>query len=345
MRLATVGIGGSLGLIPRVVAEVGDSQSGTPRLVDVTAAGELWWADQGSGDAARWAVATFPPELTALLRGGRRALTMAAEAIELASNQQPNQLAPSGSRLVYRPDEVERLPLLRPPLLRDFYTFEEHAAAGARRRDEAIPEPWYRRPVYYKGNPATLLAPGAEVPWPAYTDLLDYELEVACVLLSGGRDLSLEEAAQAIAGYAVFCDFSARDIQADEMKVRLGPAKSKDFASGLGPWLVTADELGDPSQLTASAFLNGERVAQARLGAARWSFAEMVSYASGAEPLEAGEVLASGTVGGGSGQERNRFLEPGDRIECELEGAGRLVHVIGPRHRGGGELVPRVPVG
>jgi 2-keto-4-pentenoate hydratase/2-oxohepta-3-ene-1,7-dioic acid hydratase in catechol pathway len=129
------------------------------------------------------------------------------------------------------------------------------------------------------------------------------------------------------------------------MKVRLGPAKSKDFASGLGPWLVTADEIGDPARLGVSAYLNGEMVAQARLSDARWSFAEMVSYASGAEPLEAGEVLASGTVGGGSGQERGRLLEPGDRIECELEGAGRLVHVIGPRHAGGGGLIARAPQG
>ncbi|MGH7705440.1 MAG: fumarylacetoacetate hydrolase family protein [Candidatus Dormibacteria bacterium] len=343
MRLATVGIAGPLGLIPRVVAEVADSPSGTPRLVDVTAAGELFWESQGSGDPARWAAATFPPDLTQLLRGGRRALEMAGEAVGQAARESAGRVARSGSRLRYRPDEVERLPLLRPPLLRDFYAFEEHVAAGAARRGEPIPEPWFRRPVYYKGNPATLLAPGAEVPWPAYTDALDYELEVACVLCSGGRDLSLEAASAAIAGYAVFCDFSARDIQSDEMRVRLGPAKSKDFASGLGPWLVTSDELGDPSELELSAFLNGEPVAKARVGSARWSFPEMVSYASGAEPLEAGEVLASGTVGGGSGQERGRLLEPGDRIECELEGAGRLVHQIGPRHGGGGELVPRPP--
>jgi 2-keto-4-pentenoate hydratase/2-oxohepta-3-ene-1,7-dioic acid hydratase in catechol pathway len=345
VRLATVGIPGLLGLTPRVVAEVADPGSGAPRLVDLTAAGELWWAAQGSGDPVRWAASTFPPDLVGLLRGGRRALEMAAAAIELASAQAALSVASSGSHLHYRPDEVVRLPLLRPPLLRDFYAFEEHVAAGARRRQEPIPEPWYRRPVYYKGNPATLLAPGAEVPWPAYTDALDYELEAACVLLSGGKDLSLESASAAIAGYAVFCDFSARDIQADEMKVRLGPAKSKDFASGLGPWLVTADETGDPARLGVSAYINGEMVAQARLSEARWSFAEMVSYASGAEPLEAGEVLASGTVGGGSGQERGRLLEPGDRIECELEGAGRLVHVIGPRHGGGGDLIARAPQG
>jgi len=345
LRLSTVGVGGSLGLIPRVVAELADPEPGDAWLLDVTTAGELWWARQGAGDPVSWALATFPPDLCRLLRGGRRGLEMAREAVVLAGELAPGELGPSGSRLRYRPEDVVPLPLLRPPLLRDFYAFEEHVAAGARRRGEPIPEPWYRRPVYYKGNPATLLAPGAEVPWPAYTDALDYELEVACILLSGGQDLTVQEAAEAIAGYAVFCDFSARDIQADEMRVRLGPAKSKDFASGLGPYLVTSDELGDPAQLEVGAFLNGERVARASLGDARWSFAEMVSYGSGAEPLEAGEVIASGTVGGGSGQETGRLLEPGDRLECELEGAGRLVHVIGPRHGGGGGLVPRPPRG
>jgi 2-keto-4-pentenoate hydratase/2-oxohepta-3-ene-1,7-dioic acid hydratase in catechol pathway len=343
MRLATVGIRGPLGLAPRVVAELGDSRSGNGRLIDVTAAGEVWWEMQGSGNPAAWALVTFPPDLTGLLQGGRRALEMVAEALDLASDQDADRVSPSGARLQYQAAEVEALPLLRPPMLRDFYAFEEHVAAGAERRGEPIPEPWYRRPVYYKGNPATLLPPGSVVPWPAYTDALDYELEVACILLSGGRDLSLAGAAQAIAGYAVFCDFSARDIQADEMRVRLGPAKAKDFASGLGPWLVTTDELGDPAELDVRAYLNGELVAQARLGEARWSFAEMVSYASGAEPLAAGEVLASGTVGGGSGQERGRFLEPGDRIECELSATGRLVHVIGPRHGGGGGLVAKPP--
>ena len=343
MRLGTVGIPGPLGLTPRVVAEVGDSQRQDGYLLDVTAAGELWWEGLGSGDPVSWARATFPADLARLLKGGRRGLEMTAEAVAGAAQQAAESRAPSGARLRYQVHEVERLPLLRPPLLRDFYAFEEHVAAGAKRRGEPIPEPWYRRPVYYKGNPATLLPPGSEVPWPAYTDALDYELEVACILLSGGRDLSLEAAQEAIAGYTIFCDFSARDVQADEMRVRLGPAKSKDFASGLGPWLVTSDEFARPEDLQACAYLNGELVAQSRLSRARWSFAEMVSYASGAEPLEPGEVFASGTVGGGSGQERGQYLEPGDLLECELENTGRLVHVIGPRHGGGGQLVAKAP--
>ncbi len=343
MRLATIGVVGPLGMVPRVVAVEADPTAGTPLLIDVTSAGELWWARQGSGAALSWALATFPPDLTGLLGGGRRGLDMAREAVAGVLEEGPGT-TPSGAPLTWTDGQFERLPLLRPPLLRDFYSFEAHVEAGARRRGEPIPEAWYRRPAYYKGNPSTLLAPGAEVPWPAYTSAIDYELEFACVLLEGGRDLDPKEAQDAIAGYAVFCDFSARDIQREEMQVRLGPAKSKDFASGLGPWLVTADEVPDASRLVARAFVNGEEVAAGTMAESRWSFAEMVSYASGAEPLAAGEVVASGTVGGGSGQERGRLLQEGDRIDCELEGFGTLTHTVGPKGGGGGRLVP-APIG
>ncbi len=341
MLLATVGVRGPVGSIDRVVAARTDPRSGAPALVDITAAGELWWERQGSGDPWRWSQATFPPDLVRLLEGGRRGLEMAGEAVELALALPASATTSSGAPLRWAEDGVQRRPLLRAPLLRDFYAFEPHVAAGAARRGEPIPPAWYRRPVYYKGNPATVLAPGQEVPWPHYSDALDYELEFACVLLSGGRDLDLDAALQVIAGYTVFCDFSARDIQAEEMQARLGPAKSKDFASGLGPWLVTFGEVADPSQLTAVAYLNGREVARGRMGESRWSFPQMVAYASGAEPLMAGEIIASGTVGGGSGQEAGRLLEPGDRLDLELVGFGTLSHTVGPRHGGGGERVPR----
>lgn len=341
MLLATVGITGPVGSIDRVVAARTDPQSGIPALVDVTAAGELWWERQGCGDPQRWARATFPDDLVRLLRGGRRGLEMVGEAVELALTLPASATTSSGAPLRWPEGGVQRRPLLRSPLLRDFYAFETHVAAGAARRGEPIPPAWYRRPVYYKGNAATLLAPGEEVPWPRYCDQLDYELEFACVLLRGGRDFDQDSALEAIAGYTVFCDFSARDIQQEEMQARLGPAKSKDFASGLGPWLVTSDEVPDAALLTAVAYLNGQEVARGTMGEARWSFPQMVAYASGAEPLTAGEIIASGTVGGGSGQEAGRMLEPGDRLDLELVGFGTLTHTIGPRHGGGGGFVPK----
>lgn len=342
MRLATVGLHGPLEMEERVVAAETDPESGLPCLIDVTSAGELWWQSRGCGDPGAWARATLPGELGRLLRGGELALEMARDAVAAALTHSPQATAPSGAPLRWPEELIERLPLLRAPMLRDFYCFERHVAAGAARRHEPIPAAWYRRPVYYKGNPATLLAPGAVVPWPAYSDRLDYELEFACVTFPAGQDLDLTAAGRAIAGYTVFADFSARDIQAEEMQARLGPAKSKDFASGLGPWLVTADEVADPSELTAAAYVNGQEVARGSMSEARWSFAEMVSYASGAEPLAAAEIIASGTVGGGSGQEAGRFLEPGDRVDLELVGYGTLSHTIGPRHQGGGRVVMKV---
>ncbi len=336
MRFASAALQGPTGPVPRLVAVL-DNES----LVDVTAAGELWWALQGCADAAAWAAVTFPPHLLGLLRGGERALEMAAEAVELAIREGA-EVVPSGARVQPPASELTSLPLLRPPLIRDFYSFEGHVAAGAARRGEAIPEPWFRRPFYYKANPATILPPGAEVPWPAYTDALDYELEVACVVKAAGPDLTPEGAEKAIAGYCLYCDFSARDIQREEMALRLGPAKGKDFATGLGPWLVTPDELGNPADLLVTAQVNGEEVARGRLGDSRWSLAEMVAYASAGEPLQAGEVFASGTVSGGSGQERGRLLEPGDWVECLGEGLGRLSHRVGERHRGGGASGPPV---
>ncbi len=266
---------------------------------------------------------------------------MVREAVELALSEGASGAAPSGAPLAWPEDQVRRLPLLRAPLLRDFYAFEGHVRAGARRRQEEVPAPWYTRPAYYKGNPATLLAPGAEVPWPAYTDALDYELEFACVVFAADPDLSPEEAQAAICGYSLLCDFSARDLQREEMQVRLGPAKAKDFATGLGPWLITSDEVPDPSRLRARAYVNGVEVASGRMEDARWSFPEMVAHASAAEPLAAGEVMGSGTVEGGSGQERGRLLQEGDRVDLELLGFGTLSHVVGPRHAGGGRLLAR----
>jgi len=134
MRLATIGVRGPLGLISRVVAAEADPASGAAVLVDVTAAGELWWSRQGSGNPVVWAAATFPADLTALLRGGAKGLEMAAEAVALGAAQGLGAKSPSGAPLIWSEYQVERLPLLQPPLLRDFYSFEQHVVAGAARR-------------------------------------------------------------------------------------------------------------------------------------------------------------------------------------------------------------------
>ena len=133
-------------------------------------------------------------------------------------------------------------PVRTPNSLRDFLAFRDHVERGAARRGTPVPEPWDRIPVYYKGNRRSIIGPGEEVLWPSYTQKLDYECEVAAVVGRGGRDIPAEEADAYVFGYTIMNDWSARDIQKDEMACWLGPAKAKDFATTLGPWLVTPDE-------------------------------------------------------------------------------------------------------
>jgi len=136
-----------------------------------------------------------------------------------------------------------RAPIPRPPVLRDFYAFEDHVKAARARRGLEMPKEWYEFPAFYYSNPTVIFGPDDDIPYPSYTEALDYELEIACILGKTGTDISEREAEAFIAGYTIMNDFSARDIQQKEMKIGLGPAKAKDFATSLGPWLVTPDEL------------------------------------------------------------------------------------------------------
>lgn len=214
-------------------------------------------------------------------------------------------------------------PLPAPPSLRDFFAFEEHVRRGFAARGEAVPEAWYRQPAYYKGNHRAILGPGEEIPWPAFTTELDYELELAMVVGRRGRDLDLASAEQAVFGYTLMNDVSARDVQRVEMQVRLGPAKSKDFATVLGPMLVTADEL-DPERLRVRARIDGEIVTDTTTAGMHWSFPEMIAHVSRSEDVFPGDVYGSGTVPGGCGLEHGRMLRPGETVELEAAGIGVL---------------------
>ncbi|HWC32932.1 MAG TPA: fumarylacetoacetate hydrolase family protein, partial [Actinomycetota bacterium] len=178
----------------------------------------------------------FPTTMEALVEAERAPLDAAAEALASVDVE----------RHVVR--EPRLLVPILPGSLRDFLAFEDHVRAGARRRGEDVPEPWFEMPIYYKGNHRSVYGPDDEIPWPPYTEELDFELEVACVLGGRGRDLSERDAEGLIFGYTLMNDWSARDIQRKEMAVRLGPAKGKDFATSLGPCIATADEL-DPADV------------------------------------------------------------------------------------------------
>jgi fumarylacetoacetate (FAA) hydrolase len=226
-------------------------------------------------------------------------------------------------------------PILRPASLRDFYAFERHVATIWSRRGQEAPEAWYRLPIFYFSNVSEIRGPEEPVWAPRNSSELDYELEIAALIDTPARDLSAQRGEDAIGGYMILNDWSARDLQRDETTVRLGPAKGKDFASTLGPWLVTPDELADARldkgyDLAATAEVNGKELSRGRWSEVHYSFAEMTARASADARLIPGDVIGSGTVGTGCLLEIKdesgfgRYLLPGDQVSLKVERLGEL---------------------
>jgi 2-keto-4-pentenoate hydratase/2-oxohepta-3-ene-1,7-dioic acid hydratase in catechol pathway len=228
-------------------------------------------------------------------------------------------------------------PVADPPSVRDFYAFEQHVRTARARRGLDMNPDWYELPVFYFTNPHAIVGPGDPVTAPPRSAELDYELEVACVLGRDAGAAGLDEADRTVAGFMVMNDWSARDVQRREMALSLGPAKGKDFATSLGPWLVTTNEfapkgLREVPRAAMSARVNGVEYSRADLDGLWWSFAEMLSYAAEGAPVRRGDVLGSGTCGTGCilelalvhGSEKYPYLRPGDEVELEVDGLGVL---------------------
>jgi 2-keto-4-pentenoate hydratase/2-oxohepta-3-ene-1,7-dioic acid hydratase in catechol pathway len=297
------------------------------RWTDGTAAGEGFVIDDH--------VVPFPDGLTVadILAGGSDAAHAAFGRVE----------AEAGTALA----DVRLLAPLVPASVRDFVAFEEHVegvSAGVEGKSFVAPE-WYEAPTFYFTNPHTILGPGEAVA-PPVTQRLDFELEVAVVIGNapgvGEANLTAADARSRIFGYTIMNDWSARDLQGREMKVRLGPAKGKDFGTSLGPWIVTADEL--EQYVDADGFLairaevriNGELVGEDLVSNMGWPFPELVAYASRNSRVVPGDVLGSGTVGNGGclGELWGRgstipALREGDEVRMSVEGIGELVGTVG----------------
>jgi 2-keto-4-pentenoate hydratase/2-oxohepta-3-ene-1,7-dioic acid hydratase in catechol pathway len=255
-----------------------------------------------------------------------------------------------------RLDSVRLLPPLDPPAVRDFVAFEEHVE-GVRKSIDGVggvvPE-WYQAPTFYFTSPYALVGAHDDVPVPPGSQRFDFELEVAVVVGRDGTSLTPEQARDAIFGYTILNDWSARDLQAREMKVNLGPAKGKDSASTLGPWLVTADEF-EPYRdddgflaLDMRVSVNGVEIGQDLLSNMGWPFEELISYASRGAAVRAGDVLGSGTCGNGGclaelwgrrGELTPPPLQPGDVVEMTVEGIGSIRNRVVP----GRDLPPVAP--
>lgn len=232
---------------------------------------------------------------------------------------------PNDETLLYRPEEVRLLtPLPNPRSLRDFYAFEAHVKKGFEKRGETMPEEWYQMPVYYKSGHHSIIGTGEDVHWPSFTKRFDYELELAAVIGKKGSNIRAADARDYIAGYMVMNDFSARDIQKREMKVRLGPAKGKDWCTALGPYLVTPKEAGDVYDLAMTARINGELWSEGHSGSIHFTFERMIEFLSEDDTIYPGDVIGSGTVGTGCGLELDRWVKRGDVMELSIERLGTL---------------------
>ena len=276
-----------------------------------------------------------------LLEGGERAIDAARQHTVNADPETWHALR----------DVTLCAPVPRPSSIRETMTFEAHIINCIRLRlgplarvDERLARivgtrrsiagllnrSFYQQPPYYKANARSVVGTGADVRIPSYTRQFDYELEWGVFIGKPGTDIPAERAHEHIAGYTIFNDFSARDIQAREMAGRLGPAKGKDFDTGnaIGPWMVTPDEITDPYNLTATARVNGEEWSRGNTGDTSYRFEELIAYMSRSETLYPGDFIGSGTISGlqgkGCGLELGRFLQPGSIVELEVEQIGVL---------------------
>jgi fumarylacetoacetate (FAA) hydrolase len=250
--------------------------------------------------------------------------------VHLAAQSLPSFFTGGGSAREhdeYALEDVRLLaPVPRPPSVRDAYAFEEHIKNAARVTGRpGVPEEWYELPVFYFSNPAAVYGPDDEIPYPLGSNELDYELEVAVVI----GDVT---STNVIGGFTIMNDWSARDLQRREMKVGLGPAKGKDFATSLGPVVVTPDELGD-LRLEMVARVNGEERSRGNLGDMFHSWDAILERASANTELVPGDVIGSGTVGTGCILEHGdgRWLQPGDVVELEVDGIGVLRNRVGKK--------------
>jgi fumarylacetoacetate (FAA) hydrolase len=277
--------------------------------------------------------------LDAHLRLGLRVDTL-GELVEGFDGRDDDDALLDDADLVFGP------PILEPPSFRDFYAFERHVRTMWERRGGQVPEAWYRLPIFYFGNTSELRGPGDVVAPPRGSIELDFELEVAAVIDTPARDLDAASAEQAIGGYTILNDWSARDLQREETTVRLGPAKGKDFAISIGPWLVTPDELHDRRSgkgftLEGVACVRAADGSQVDIARTSWStiafsFGEMLERASADVRLRSGEIVGSGTFGGGCLLESRddtlgRWLEPGDEVVLSVERLGELRTPIAER--------------
>jgi 2-keto-4-pentenoate hydratase/2-oxohepta-3-ene-1,7-dioic acid hydratase in catechol pathway len=302
MKLATFESGGAqrIGIVDTPAATVIDLQEAHRKL---------------NGDTS-----PFFLDMMALIEGGKAAIDLAAKT---AASVPDEAVLPLTSIRLLAPIPV-------PAQIRDFFAFEQHfknvnaMAAKLFGATPDIPPVWYEFPLYTKCNRFSVIGTGQDVKKPRYAEVLDYELELACVLGKRGVDIPRAAACDYIFGFTIFNDVSARDFQMREQAGQLGPAKGKDFDTGnvMGPWIVTLDEIGDPHNLTMVARVNDEEWSRGNSGGMYHRFDRIIEHLSMNQTIFPGEIIGSGTAATGSGLEQGRFPPMGSVVELEIEKIG-----------------------
>ncbi len=326
MKLVTFEVSTALGLMLRIGAIHGD------KIIDLNMGYTSYLADKhDSGRAYETAAAIIPPDMIAFFCSGQSGQEAAQTTIDYVTKKQTRAPVSGlrGEKITYDTTEVRlKAPVPRPHSIRDYLAFEGHASFSGKRQ---LDKGWYEIPICYVGNPDTVIGPEETILWPSYTDQLDYELEYGIYIGKEGKNIPREKAQEYIAGYTILNDISARDIQIKEMLAGgLGPVKGKDFCSVMGPCLVTPDEV-DPKNMRMTARINGEVWSDNNSGTSYWTWPQIIEFASMEETLYPGDFLGSGTVDGGCGLELNRWIQPGDIIEMEVEGIGILRNTVGDK--------------
>ena len=312
-------------------------------IIDVNLTHQLYYETEGYFNAAQRAATTAPHLLSQWLKIQENPIEKLQETIQLFEkfSKDGDLKTRNQAYISFDLEDEKEITDLASPIdsincYRDFYAHEKHVKKGFEKRNEPVPKAWYEIPAYYKGPTTGFIGNDDLIPWPSYTDKLDYELELAAVMSKDGMNIKAKDAYKHIFGFTILNDISARDIQKKEMAVRLGPAKGKDFCSVLGPVITTIDEFNyDEPDLLMTATVNQEEWSRGRSSDAHYSWAEMIEHCSKEEWVLSTDVLGSGTVGTGCGLELDKWIQPGDLIELEVEKIGMLKNIVGTKN---GEL-------
>jgi 2-keto-4-pentenoate hydratase/2-oxohepta-3-ene-1,7-dioic acid hydratase in catechol pathway len=334
MRLVTFEVASQGAPLRRSGALVGSAGD----VIDLALARAALLDARGEGAARTRGEQDCPSDLLAFLRGGEAALEAAREALEHAEREGVEEL--DGAAVRHEAAAVRLLPPLpRPNSLRNFSLIEAHLLAAIETLKKRVggnapaitgiaPE-WYKIPAFFKSSVEEIYGPEDAIPWPGFTDKLDYELEIGAVIGKTGRNIAAADAASYIVGYTIYNDWSARDFQQREMSINLGPGLCKDFASSIGPCIATPDEFDrDVARLTAR--VNGEQWTESSL-TMRMTYEEVIEWITQALTIVPGDILSSGTVAGGCGIEFDRWMPEGSIVELEAEGIGILRNHVGTK--------------